>query len=261
MSNVRSFLNWRDGYFAINREERNLAAILYHLLLLEDYLGSFLASISCPFSVEPTELGIYFEYSYLRDLWYNIGDGEDGNEVKRRLIYTFLRPGSLPELERMSVFEFNSHFGAVPRASRKTIQSPGNWSMDRFRERFTDSDEFLRVCKFKWSFNTKPDIVIHTSHDTAVCIEAKYESGEGSYPGKPSEVEEFQRRSIRPVSQTALQKYLMEDLLGIETQFVFLVQKPTAKSETHTDMLWKDAFSSLKLGSAPFFIREWIRRL
>jgi hypothetical protein len=158
----------------------------------------------------------------------------------------------------MSTLEFNTFFGAVPKASHKFIQSPGNWSIGRFKENISDKCEFLKVCKFKWSFKAKPDIVIHTSHDTAVCIEAKYMSGEGHYPTTPSEIREFKRRELPFVSQTSLQEYMMVELLGIETQFVFLVQKPSLKPKTHNILLWKDAFACLNTENCPPFVKKWI---
>jgi len=260
MDNIRSYLNWAKGYYEINREERNLAAIFYHVLLLDDNLNSFLKTVSCDFLMKSEEVGIYFEYSYLRDLWFNI-KGENKDRVKRDIIYRFLKPSNIDELEQMSTYKFNSYFGAVPSASLEYIQSPGNWSIEKYRKNIKDNDEFLKVCKFKWAFNAKPDIVIHASHDNAICIECKLESGESTYPTKPFEIKEFQARNLNFVTQTSLQKYIMEDLLGIQTQFVFLVQKAESKSETHTILLWKDAFSNLNTNSCPFFIKEWIRRL
>lgn len=258
MKNVREFLNWNNGYYEINREERNLAAIFYHALLLDDNLSRFLKTISCHFTVNSEEMGIYFEYSYLRDLWYNI---KGGNEEKRELIYRFLEPSNIAELKSMDTFQFNKYFGAVPNPSRKYIQSPGNWSISKYSETITDNNEFLKVCKFKWAFNAKPDIVIHTSNDSAVCIECKFESSEGSYPTKPTEMVEFQHRGLGLVSQTSLQKYVLEELLGINTQYIFLVQKDGAKSETHSTLLWKEAFSNLKMDNCPTFIKSWVERL
>lgn len=121
--------------------------------------------------------------------------------------------------------EFNEYFGAVPLPSEKYIQSPGNWSISKFKDNFPDNDEFLKVCKFKWCFNVKPDIVIHTSNDHAICIEAKFESGEGIFPTKQTVKDEFNRRELKFVGQTEIQKKIMK-LLGIKSKFLFLVQKP-----------------------------------
>ena len=260
MDNIRSYLNWHRGYWELNREERNLAAILYHVLLMDGNLQRFLRRIECGFTIKVDEMAIYFEYSYLRDLWFNMGM-EGGNKAKRGLIYRFLKPSNIDALEQMSVHEFNSYFGAVPSASEEYIQSPGNWSIGKYRKTIADNDEFLKTCRFKWAFNAKPDIVIHTSHDYAICIECKLESGEGVYPTKPSEIAEFRNRNLKPVAQTSLQKYIMENLLGIQTQFVFLVRKQASKSHTHATLLWEDAFSGLDTRGCPLFIREWLRRL
>ena len=130
--------------------------------------------------------------------------------------------------------------------------------MPRFDRTIKDDDEFLKTCIFKWAFNAKPDIVIHTSKDEAVCIEAKLKSSEGQYPQSGSEKRIFGSRGLGYVRQTGLQRYLMQDLLGIETQFVFLVEKPAETSHTHELLLWKDAFRSLDVSGLPRFIHEII---
>jgi len=252
--NIREYLNWDSGYSAINREERNLAAILYHVLLLEDNLSQFLALIQCPFEVLESEMGIFLEYAYVRDLWSQIKD----NDTKRGLILELLKPVNVQELREMDVSGFNRYFGAVPKPSSKHIQSPGLWSLPRYDRTIEDDDEFLRICMFKWAFNAKPDIVIHTSRDEAVCIEVKLESSEGQYPQSGGEKRIFRRRGLEYVRQTSLQTYLMEDLLGIETQFVFLVRKPGQTSDSHQRLLWEDVFRSLDLSDIPRFMRETI---
>ena len=253
--NIRQYLKWDGTYAAINREERNLAAILYHALLLEDNLSRFLSLIDCPFEVLEAEMGIFVEYAYLRDLWFQIED----NRTKRGLILELLKPTNMDEVQAMSVSEFNRYFGAVPKPSSKYIQSPGRWSVPRFDATIEDDNEFLRVCMFKWAFNAKPDIVIHTSRDEAVCVEAKLESVESHYPRAARDKEIFRSRGLEYVRQTGLQKYLMEDLLGIRTQFVFLVQKKSQASETHQVLLWEDVFKSLDVSAGPRFMQQMIQ--
>ena len=254
--NIRDYLNWTDGYTAINREERNLAAVLYHALLLEDNLTPFLALIDCPFDVVESEKAIFVEYAYPRDLWSQIKD----NTTKRGLILELLKPSNMNALQEMSVVDFNSYFGAVPRASVKHVQSPGSWSVPRFDRTIKEDDEFLKTCMFKWAFNAKPDIVIHTSRGEAICIEAKLKSSEGKYPQSGGEKKIFQSRALDYVKQTSVQKYLMEDLLGIETQFVFLVQR-LSEGKTPASfklLLWKDVFRTLDLSDLPQFMHEII---
>jgi hypothetical protein len=252
MVNIREYLNWGGGYSAINREERNLIAILYHVLLLADNLSRFLTLIHCPYVVDESEMGIFLEYAYLRDLWSQIKD----NDTKRGLILALLKPSNVDELRMVSILEFNRYSGAVPQPSTKYVQSPGRWSVPRFDRTIEDDDEFLRVCLFKWAFNAKPDIVIHTSKEQAVCIEAKLESSESQYPQATVDKRIFRSRGLSYVKQTILQRYLMEDLLGIETQFVLLVQKPGEASGTHQLLRWEDAFKSLDMSGVRRFMHE-----
>jgi len=158
----------------------------------------------------------------------------------------------------MDAAAFNRHFGAVPKPSGAYIQSPGRWSVPRYHKTIQDNDEFLRVSMFKWAFNAKPDIVIHASRDQGVCIEAKFKSGESSYPQQATEKKIFQSRNLGYVKQTNVQEYLMGDLLGIETQFVFLVQRAGQTSKTHKSFVWTDVFKVLDVSDVPGFMRELI---
>lgn len=255
--NIRDYLDWTDGLTVINREERNLAAVLYHTLLLKDNLTRFLRLIHCPFKVIKPEMAVFVEYAYPRDLWAQIKD----NDTKRGLILEVLKPSNMDALLEISVLDFNEHFGAGSQPSVKYVQSPATWSVSRFDKTISDDDEFLKTCMFKWAFNAKPDIVIHTSRDQAVCIEAKFKSSEGQYPQSGSEKRIFRSRGLQYVSQTSLQKYLMEDLLGIRTQFVFLVEKPPRDSGSHHVLLWRDVFSGLDVGGLPQFMHETIDAL
>ena len=66
-------------YFLINREERHLAAVLFHLLCLGDNLTRLVHSRRPNWPVLPDECGVYFEYSFLRDAWHSLGKGEAAN--------------------------------------------------------------------------------------------------------------------------------------------------------------------------------------
>lgn len=254
--NIRHHLDFKDGYFKINREERNLAAIFYHTLLLNGNLKKFINEIGCNFPIVEDEMGIYFEYAYIRDLWFNIKKGDD---FKRKLILDLLQPQNRNELEKISVLEFNKYFGANRTLSSKFIASPGNWSIRYYHKNISDNTEFLKVCEFKWCFNAKPDIVIHTTHNTAICIEAKFESGEGKYPSNDFEKEIFYKRGLELVGQLSIQKKIMKELLGIDTEYIFLVQKKS-ETETHKVWTWKEAFANLDTSNCPYFIKEWLKR-
>ncbi len=254
---LRISLDYKDGYFNINREERNLAAIFYHTLLLNNNLKTFIDLIGCKQDIVENEMGIYFEYAFIRDLWSNI---TQGNDFKKKLILDLLMPNNRDHLEKMSVLEFNQYFGAARTLSAEHIASPGNWSLRYYDKNIPDNEEFLKVCKFKWCFNAKPDIVINTSHDTAICIEAKLESAEGKYPANDFEKEVFNRRGLEQVGQLSIQKKIMEEILGIKTDYIFLVQKKSS-NETHKAWSWKEAFEKLDMSSCPYFIKEWLKRL
>jgi hypothetical protein len=215
----------------------------------------FLAYLGCACEIEP-EFGIYFEYAYLRDLWHRIA----GEEPKRAIIRGLLPINRIDSIAQLPMEQINRVFGATPKASRTTIQNPRTWSVGRFHKNFENNDDFLRICRFKWSFNIKPDIVIHLNRDSAVCIEAKHSSGEGHYPSSSQEKAIFRERGLSFVGQTDLQKYMMEDLLGIDSEFVLLVTK-ALDSRTHRVITWKEAFASIDMSEMPRFAMEMARRV
>ncbi len=261
--NVREYLNFEKEYFEINREERNYAAIFYHTLLINNNLTKFFEFLEYDKSLNLEEVSIYFEYSFLRDLWAEIkeADRDKTNKKKRDFILNFLDISNKEFLNSRSVFEFNEYFGAVPKPSHDYIQSPSNWSIKKYNENIKDNTDFLNITKFKWCFNAKPDIVLHTSKATAICIEAKYESGEGLYPSKPDEIETFNKRGLKKVAQTELQKMILEDLLGYDTKFYYLVKNKTVESTSAETITWKEIFSQFDLTNCPIFIIKWIEAI
>jgi len=266
VTNIRSMLGAREPYWSFCREERNLAAIFYHLLLSGDNLKRFCQAVDYrPCLSDPA---VYFEYAMLRDLWFSMGGTHKGsddlqyaNARKRQIIIKLLRPSAADELASCSVTEFNHHFGSGPKASTWCIQSPSTWSLGNFRKTIPDPGEFLRTCMFKWAFNAKPDIVIHADLDHALCIEAKVESGEGQYPASPAEKLIFDELGLKRVTQTQLQRYLMEDLLGIGTEFLFLLPEVTTHVTEHRMVTWAFAFGALEMEEPPSILNAWVRNV
>jgi hypothetical protein len=259
MTNMREMLGFTDPYWKINREERNYAALLYYALLSGNNLGKFLHSFAPELPLIEDQHAAYVEYAYIRDLWEAT---HASNEVKRTLITGLLATGDVGQLQGASVLEWNQHFGvSTPFPSSKVIQSPSQWSMDKYNENIASKEDFLATCKFKWSFNIKPDLVIHTSNEHAVVIETKYASREGSYPAKPSEKAIFANRGLHTVGQTELQEYMFRHLLGVEGVYLYVVQNPVVKSETHHTVLWSDIFHVLDVTQVPPFVREWLAAL
>ena len=53
----------------------------------------------------------------------------------------------------------------------------------------------------------------------------------------------------------------MNDLLGIQTQFLLLVQQKPTASPAHVIRTWSEAFAALDRYGLPHFIEQWIYRL
>ncbi len=242
-------------FWMFNREERNAVAILFGLLTQRRNLDAF----GSLFDWHPPDLAdaeIAVEWSYLRDLWWHHSrtwtDPDDG----RRAILDALHPPNRAELAALSVVDFNRFFGAVPKPSEKYIQAPSNWSIGRFAPNIDDDQVFLAACRFKWAFNGKPELVIQTPSGEALCVEAKMDSGEGSYPSTPSEKAIFNNRGLDRVSQTSVQRYLVDDLLGLNGTHVFISRKRRSVPG-YSSTTWTELARSLDFGEAPDFVRQW----
>lgn len=252
--NIRSLLNHNTSYYTFNREERNLAAILYHVLLINNNLKRFLNKLSYQLPVNPEKTEIYVEYAMLRDMW----DGIDRkkHELKRDIILQLLQPAKSNYLKHCSIEQFNTYFGGK---SLKEIENPGNWSIKRYKKTINSNNEFLKISKFKWCFNAKPDIVIQTSENQAICIEAKFKSRIGKYPSGTDDRKVFRDKGIEYVNQTEIQRKLFEEIIGFKSDF-WLIAEKKIKSKSHNILLWKDAFEGMDLTGCPYFVEEWINQ-
>jgi hypothetical protein len=258
--NLINTVNNSKPLYLYNREERNLAALLYAALLMEENLLGFLKLIGNSDEIIQNELAIHYEYSLARDIWHQLDKQltrKEANTKKRHLIESFLDLRYPVKLGENAIEEFNALFGAKPKASKEYIQSPATWSIQGYMNTIEDNDDFRKICGVKWAFKAKPDIVIHTSNKTAVCVEVKLHSGEGVYPTDPKERAEFKKRGIKPVSQTAIQQYLMECILGVETQYV-VIQSEQLEIPNVQVYTWKEVFLPLNLSFFPGFARKWV---
>jgi hypothetical protein len=253
--NIREIAQQFPNYSEINREERNYAAIFFAALCTPGNAEKFLSSCGFDETIGP-DFGVYFEYSFIRDLWYRIKD----EDTKKEIIKKKLNINGIDDILNRPVLEINKLFGVGGEPSSDFLQYPGKWAIVKYNRNFPDNDDFLKICRFKWSFNIKPDVVVHLDKNHAICIEAKYESGEGSYPGGSKEKEIFNSRRVEYVGQMELQKYMMEELLGVKTEFMFLVFKKE-KSETHKVISWAEAFANLDVGSMPPFALDMVKNI
>lgn len=259
MTNARVFTNnFMLPYMDINREERNLAAILYAALLVNDNLSKLLTLVNYDLPIKQSETVAYFEYAFLRDLW---DQGGLNNTDKRALITELLATDDVKALATASTGEWNEHFGCGGKTlSVNYVQSPGSWALTRYDANIPDNEDFLATTRFKWCWNTKPDLVVHTTLDHALVIEAKLESGEGRYPSSTSDRAVFARRGLGPVKQTELQQHMFSELLGIEIVPLFVVNKKGAVSPSHKQIRWHDIFNELNLDGLPPFVGKWFAR-
>jgi len=254
-NSVQEQLGFQGRYPSVLWNRRNYAALLYAALSHGQNVGRFLSFCNVPVTID-ADVQYYFEYAFLRDLW----NTELDNEKLRSVLRSFLKVGDIETIVTKPIKELNSLFVESKSPSEKWVQSPGRWSVSKIDAVFSKNGDFLAACKFKWAFNIKPDIVFEIGRDRAICIEIKYESGEGQYPTNPKEKEIFHRRGIPYVGQTEVQKYMMEELLGMKTEFRFLVSKK-ATSSTHKVIDWNETLAALDLSGVPAFQREMAKAI
>jgi hypothetical protein len=256
--NLRRLVGIDEPYFQFDREERHLAAILFHLLNHRDNAERALHSVEPGWKINPEEFGVYFEYSYPRDLWHKLGDRAESNNRKRDVIIRMLGMHGFDTRKLASLTApeaFNAFFIEPNHASRKYIQSPANWNLTQIAKSVplpSSNIDLLTACKIKWAFKAKPDIVIHSDLEHALCIELKLEAGEGSYPSDADEKELLRARGLfgekkkdlqLPMRQTDLQKFLMTELLGLDCRFRLITRYRTSGSEC---VSWSDFLGLLE---------------
>lgn len=263
-------------FYQFVREERFFCSILAHLLMQKGpNLRLFLDLVAERMGERPTvedvniqDAEIYLEFSYLRDHWDTLGRDNErrrANERKRTLIMTLL--SKVPELHQYGIPElpeaiadFNAFFmGSRGLRIRQDISSPGQWSVATLSERFgKEPEQFRGFCKFKWSFNIKPDIVVRVPGSKPLSIEAKLESKEGQYPANGGERKIFDELfGVRQgrVGQIELQQFMFSVLLDDPCDSLFLARDPGPG----VHMTWQDVFQRLDLDASIEFVRRLIR--
>jgi hypothetical protein len=241
-------------FWEFNREERNAVAVLVGLLTRPGNMDAFTRMLEWePPDIDDAEVSV--EWTFLRDLWNHHSRLADVVTL-RRAILDCLQPANRDELEVASIVEFNAHFGAAPRPSPTYVQSPSNWSLIRFDEAIPENGEFRRTCRFKWAFNIKPDLVIQTPAGHVLCVEAKWDSAEGSYPATEIEKAIFRRRNLGYLSQTEVQQYLVTDVLGFSGTYAYLARTHVS-TDAGTSITWAQLLNELDRSEAPRFIQDW----
>lgn len=251
---LRTLLPAPGAFWTFNREERNAVAMLLGLLTWPGNFEAFCDLLDWR-PADRADAEVAMEWTYLRDLW-NHHSGSDSNEVFRSAILEHLDPPDRAALAACSVLDFNANFGAVPQPSAVYVQSPSNWSIGRFHEHMPSNEAFLRACRFKWAFNIKPDLVAQTPAGHVLCIEAKWDSREGRYPANEAEKATFRNRGLPYVTQTDIQRYLVEELLGFQGTFVYLA-RTRFSTDAGRSITWGEVLPKLDRSGAPHFVQAW----
>jgi hypothetical protein len=254
---IRSIKKTTDiELYKINREERFFTATLYSLLVqkngnlknLVSYLNSKLRKADKVDENDTDKFDVYFEYAYLRDIWSIFNE-----EQRRGLIYTWLVESKMT-LAKLEFTELNKKLVGLGKPSIEHIQSPGTWSISKYASQFPrtkrSNEEFERLCKFKWCFKIKPDLVIQVSPTRVFSIEAKLEYGESTYPSISSEKKEWRERKLQPVKQIELQSLMFKDFLNIHATIFCLTKRQLGNRRDGIQTItWKDVFAKMDFGT------------
>ncbi|WP_370323781.1 hypothetical protein [Euzebya sp.] len=252
-------------YSAFNREERNAVATLYALLFHRDNLAEFgdlFGTGGLTFDDVDTE--VFVEFAYLRDLWHQHPE----LETRRRIILAAVQPDDAAELETCDPRTFNRRFGVAGPISSDHIQSPQRWGVTQLHETLRldtgeplSNSELLDACRFKWSFNIKPDLVVLYGRNRALCVEAKLESGISSYPTTAAEKSIFDERGLDRVSQLDVQRHMFDRLLERRTTYGLLSRTGTAPHPALTGVSWARLLTALDASGMPPFIQRWVTQM
>ena len=298
---LRSILYDSADFSPIVREERNFAAILFAALQTRTNADIFLrvayaSQCKAVPSIDEDYYGIYFEYGHLRDAWFAAGKsnskklrailwaieiiGEErfegieqpakaAKELLGRLSQIMPESGEVPA----DVASFNRCF--VKNPSKSFIQSPQTWQISHIMAALgnkppdhplagIDVNALKLLAVLAWSFNAKPDLVVHLSRDAAVCIELKVFSPEGGYSADCKKFGKFR------LKQTKVQQVIMS-LLGFrlsdKTIFVNLVR--SAGNAQDGRIAWSQLFpimnephsGQMDLAIVPGYVRRMLPQL
>ena len=260
------------GFYRFVREERHFCTILVHLLLAKNgNLEAFLNLANLKLGGTPLKTAdaedaeIYTEFSMLRDSWNALG--RDNDAKRARILDLLSRAGFAGHIELPeSVPELNEFF-IGPRGARivRDVAYPGSWSVSTLADRFRDKPgDFHDLCRFKWAFNIKPDIVVLIPGSNSLCIEAKLESREGQYPASSTDRAVFDTmfgKGQRRVKQVELQRFMFQKLLGVSCEFLTLgvrrVTSPDDPNQTPV-LTWIEAFAGLDSTGSLGYVRRLV---
>lgn len=193
---------------------------------------------------------------------------ELANENKAAFVHQLLRavPSLAPLAEvskGKSPAEFNEFFmGERGKSIVRDVASPALWSVKGLEQKFRSSPTvFFDLCKVKWAFNIKPDLVLLRPGATPICIEAKLESGEGAYPGgEDAKIVDAVMGKVTRQSQFQLQQFLFSTLLGSPCRQV-VVQKLAGDMDGVTVFSWGQVFERINVEHPAALSIPFVKRL
>jgi hypothetical protein len=271
-------------FYEFLREERQYCAVLAHLLMSRrDNVSKFVDLINryLPETerfADDGEAEIYLEYAYLRDTWdalkaelrveprRNRATSYDAvNLKKREFVIDLLRRvpslqgiagSTLPETAMM----WNEYFmGTAGRRIIREVASPALWSVAGLEEQFGgEPDVFYDLCRVKWSFRIKPDLVVLLPRQRPICVEAKMESGEGTYPtGSECAIVDRVMGERRRCGQFELQQFMFGTLLGTPCH-PMVIAKIGDPGPEKPRLSWGEAFTSLDASKSIPFVQRFL---
>lgn len=262
------------AFLKFAREERQFCAIFAHLLLQKgpnlgrflDLANSHLADGIPNPNLAPRldDAQVYLEFTFLRDHWNEL---DRGTPERRDWILSYMsRVEGLREFAQRDLptdpSRFNRLFAGESGARfRDDYAYPGRWTVQALADSFRQEPHLVReLCRFKWAFNIKPDLVIVLPDAPPLVIEAKLESKEGSYPSSYSECNLFDEMGLSRVGQLELQGFMFESLLGVPCRSMFLVRDPSPYPQPGGVPLltWREVFLAMDLDSSIPFVRRLI---
>lgn len=257
-------------YSAFVREERHLAAILFHLLCDPKNCRSLLKEFAPEWDIDTArgDWAVYFEYAYLRDYWHQLGRKRDekGHSAANQRKYDYLSSMfALFSGANASEFFYDiSNFAKFNRSvstrhSDYALMSPARWQVKKIRER-SDIDEVTQkaAITIAWMFRIKPDLVIQPSPSKALCLELKIESRLANYSSAPSD-----KSTAVESGQMALQRTMMRKLFGNQNvSFGLITSDPSLSLDgEYATRTWAQIFSALgPQQNQPGFVMAAIKR-
>jgi hypothetical protein len=298
-----SRFGYATPYWRFVREERHFCALLAHLLMQRgENVRSFLRLVNSRLKAEALpplgdltvartqDAEIYLEFAFLRDRW-NQFDLDPRmrpparNAQKRAFLFDlFAREPGLATLQDThfpdNVSEFNERFmGPAGRRIAQDIASPALWPVPALEplanslatDEATRKQIFRDLCRFKWAFRIKPDLVLVVPGLPPLCVEAKLMSTEGRYPVNAAECAIFDRLFQPPehrVRQIELQDFMFNVLLGSPAQQVLVSKGHSTVTMPAADgrpakvpaLSWRQVFDALDSSASLPSVGEFLRR-